>query len=213
MRQEMIASANAPSSIDRFHRFVFHFGHRVRAHGFDIRALLPDRQERLRLFPKVADALQLIGTHDQRRFAYLKRDLPRIWVVGLPAAIASCHAKIGLCALDFDYVVDPATSAGQVAQTLVHEGAHARLARAGIASDETRRPRIERICIRQEIALARLLPGGTDLVVASESRLQYPDAFYATRAYRERELAELRDLGVLGRAAYHVARALRRDAV
>ena len=209
----MTAAAHALSPTDRFHRFVFRFGHRSDTDGFEVRAMLPDRREREVIFGKVAAAVSLIAEHDRRRFAYLLRHLPRVWVVGLPAAIAQCHHNLGMCVLDFDYVTAESTSAGHLAQTLIHEGAHARLARAGFSYNEPARPRIERICVRQEAAFARRLPGATQLVGEAEERLQYRDELFSNRARRDRELVALRDLGRLGRLAYRIVTAIRRRAV
>lgn len=194
----------------RFHRFTFRFGRRHAAHGFDVRALLPDRGERAAIFGKVDAALALLAAHDPLRYGYLRRDVRRIWVTGLPAATAQYLAELGMCVLDFDYVAAAATTPEHVAQTLVHEGAHARLRRAGFGYGEAVRARVERVCVGQEAALARKLPGGAALVADAEARLEYPAGFFTNAAGRQRELAELPRLGRGARLAFWLARALGR---
>ena len=44
-----------------------------------------------------------------------------------------------------------------IAATLVHEAVHARLQRAGLRYWPDLRPRIEAVCVREEIAFVRLL--------------------------------------------------------
>ena len=181
--------------------------------GFDVRALLPDRRERTVIFEKVAAAVALLAEHDERRLQYLRRDLPRVWVFGLPAAIAQCRYELRMCVLDFDYVTSDATTPAHLALTLVHEGAHARLARAGCRYHEAARGRIERVCVRQEAAFARRIPGADRLVDEAEERLENPDELFSNRARRERELAALHELGHLGRLGYRLAALFRRRAV
>ena len=97
----------------------------------------------------------------------------------------------------------------------MHEGAHARLLRAGVGYAEPARARVERICVGQEAAFARRLPDGAALVAEALARRDAPararPELYSNRAQRARALAwprrELRELGRL------VAEVLRGDAV
>ena len=115
-----------------------------------------------------------------------------------------------MCLLDFAFVTAAETSAMQLAQTFVHEGAHARLDRAGFGYAEHMRGRIERICVLQEAAFARRVPGAESLVVDAEERLQAPDEQFSNRAQRERERQVLEELGLVGRLAYRVSQVVRR---
>lgn len=166
--------------------------------GFDVRAVMPGSDREV-IFEKIHAALALIEARDLRRCSYLRRDLPRISIVGLPSSIGQCHYSIGMCVLDYDYITSDNTGVVQVAQVLIHEGAHARLRRAGFTYDEGRRPRIERICIREEAAFARRVPGAEELAHEAESELTRPDSAYSDEARRRRDLAALKELGWLGK--------------
>ncbi len=187
------------SPLVRFKRFLFRLGRRHVALGFDVRAFMPGRNERDVIFGKIDRALELLSAHDPRRFEYLRRDLPRIFVGVTPAAVAQCISSIGMCVLDHDYVVSEDTTAAQLAQTFVHEGAHARLDRAGFRYGEMFRARIERICFLEEAAFARRLPGGARLVEEAESNLERPEGFYSNSERRRREIEVLKSLGWIGR--------------
>jgi hypothetical protein len=70
----------------------------------------------------------------------------------------------GECLVELTFVVNPAFTLAQVAATVVHEGAHARLHRLGFPLDMSDRERQERFCRRAEIEFGRLAPGGAPVV-------------------------------------------------
>lgn len=59
-----------------------------------------------------------------------------------------------------------------LAMTLVHEATHAHLMARGIPYSEENRERIERICVKAEVRLARLLPNSSDLEAFALEKLQ-----------------------------------------
>ena len=99
----------------------------------------------------------------------------------------------------------PQTTPEQVALTLVHEGTHARLLRAGFKYDETVRARIEHVCILTEILVARRLPASDELVAAASRRLARPTEFWSNAAFRARDLEQLAQLGPAARSAGRIA--------
>jgi hypothetical protein len=57
------------------------------------------------------------------------------------------------------------------ALVIAHETAHAVFDRRGVRYHPSRRRRIERACVKSELRLAKRLPGGRDLVTATERKL------------------------------------------
>jgi hypothetical protein len=163
--------------------------------GLEIRALLPGQLEYEAVTGKLYPALRLFADNLPLRFRYLQRDLPRIHV-GLTPAAASCVSAAGVCLIGHHYLTDPKTSPADVAMTLVHEGTHARLSRLGIGYGPAIRARVERICTRSEILLARRLDGAAPLMERAERRLRWPDEVWSDAAHKARYEAYLRDLGV-----------------
>jgi len=189
--------------LERFNRFLFRFGRRLQVPDFDLRALLPDQEERERIAAKVAAALVVLRDHTPVRYACLRRDLPRIWVSST-LDLAQCFYGVGICLLRFDYVVSPKTTPEALALTFVHEGTHARLARAGFPYGEAERARIERLCVFTELLVARRLPGGEQLVADAEDRAKMSAEFWSNAASQERDVQRLQRLGGVGRLAAKV---------
>jgi hypothetical protein len=87
----------------------------------------------------------------------------RLVVRALPVPRAY-DPSTGECLVELTFVVNPAFTLAQVAATVVHEGAHARLHRLGFPLDMSDRERQERFCRRAEIEFGRLAPGGAPVV-------------------------------------------------
>jgi hypothetical protein len=158
---------------------------------------------------RIDRALDLLATHSPVRHNYLKRDIQRIWITGIPSSAAYVHDH-HMCVLDFDYVVATDTRAEEVALSLVHEGTHARLRRHGFGYDESVRGRIERICIRSEIAVARRFRDSVDLIAIKEARLLWKDEEWSDTTIRRDHREYVLALGWSGGAAYKVTTFLRR---
>ena len=107
-----------------------------------------------------------------------------------------------MCVIDFDYAADTDTSSEELALTLVHEGAHARLRRRGFGYDETIRARIERICIHNELAVARRLPDSGHLVEMKKARLAWEDKEWSDETLHREEVEYIRGLGWSARFAH-----------
>ena len=114
------------------------------------RNLEPDAQL---LAQKVASALDLIrgvgGVHDAR----IQRIRPSILVKR--AGSSSYWAESNTCVLDLHTVKSGNPSS--IALKIVHESTHAALLKRGIPWSEELFDRVERICLRREIAFCRAL--------------------------------------------------------
>jgi hypothetical protein len=72
---------------------------------------------------------------------------------------------------------------------IVHEAAHARLARYGVGYTEDMRARVEALCVRRELAFAAKLPDGDAVRAWIEANTELsPEAFTDT-AFAQRERA------------------------
>ena len=91
---------------------------------------------------RVEQALLLIKTHDPHRYDRLRRDLVRVWVRLLPGDRGSFNAELRACELDPRFVLRPSVTPAEVAATITHEAAHARLENCRIRYSEDRRHRI-----------------------------------------------------------------------
>jgi hypothetical protein len=141
---------------------------------------------------KIVEALGLIRDFDPVRYKRLLRDVRQILVTTLPSSVAQWADSSRACELDERYVIHQETTPELVASCIVHEATHARLMRCGIGYEEEMRDRVERVCLRREIAFAAKLPAGTDRLEQVEATLAaMPD--FSDKAMNERHLDGLRD--------------------
>ena len=140
---------------------------------------------------RVEGALSLIKQHSPLDYARIIRELERIWVTLSFYGVGQYHHALKACILDERYVADSATTAEQIASTIVHEATHARLERYGIEYKEELRTKIEAICFRRQLAFAVRLPNSTELQEI-ERRLEWyqanPDQF-SDAQFREYHMA------------------------
>jgi hypothetical protein len=141
------------------------------------------------LLERVELALALIRDHDARRYRAIRRCLSRIWVRLLPGPCASFSAAAKACQLDTRYVADPAVTPEELATSIVHEAAHARIDRC-VPYRADLRHRIEAACRREELAFARRLPAGAAIAERTEAWLAAPPStdFWSDAAFRDRWL-------------------------
>ena len=107
---------------------------------------------------KLTAALALMRDYDPIRFAYLKRDVKRIFVLGSPPYRGQWHPRFAICELTDTYILASETTPAMLASVLAHEAMHARLYRWGFGYQEEQRVRIERVCFKAMVAFARKLP-------------------------------------------------------
>jgi hypothetical protein len=139
---------------------------------------------------RIEDALALINRYDRIRYNRLVRDLHRVWVIILPAALGSFDSKLYACKIDTRFVLADTTTPELIASTIVHEATHARLWRRGIGYEQAQRPRIEAICFRREIAFAAKLPDGGQVRDMAERTLTLcaDQSFWTNAAFYERHV-------------------------
>jgi len=191
----------------RFHRALFKLSRSLPLAGFQARAFLPDAEDRMRITAQLAAAIQLLSRHAPIRLAALQRDLPRI-LVGPTHHLAECIYASSMCLLQFEYVADPKTSPLKLAMTLVHEGTHARLLRAGFPYEERLRRRVERLCVLSEIIFARRVPDSDADVSSAVGRLDRSDQYWSNASFDKFTFDALRQMGFLGRVSYYPVRLL-----
>ncbi|MEP9399321.1 hypothetical protein [Mesorhizobium sp. KR2-14] len=108
----------------------------------------------------VERALALIREFDPVRYRRLRRDLARIRVILLTGVFVEFSVRDWTCRLDGRFMNQESTTIERVALAIAHVATHARLFKMGFGYEEKMRGRIERICVRREIALAAKLPTG-----------------------------------------------------
>ena len=123
--------------------------------------------------------------------------LDRILVSRLPNRTGEYWAQVGAAVVNRDAVL---SSDGWwvSALTIIHEATHARLGRLGIGYDAGCRDRIEGICTRREIALARRMDGGADWVrwLAERTHVSAPTDLELADLRAEKYLALMASSGV-----------------
>jgi hypothetical protein len=140
----------------------------------------------------VVEALALIDRTAAFRFARIKRDVRRVIISGVvgPEYVASLKAI---------RLHGPAVSRQdtlRIAQTIVHEGAHARIARRGIAYSPDQRARHERVATRAEAGFVLRLTGDRDKSNAVLQKLERP--WWTQEEVTKRHLGDWDRLGLTG---------------
>jgi hypothetical protein len=109
---------------------------------------------------RVVSALDLIKVWDPVRYRRLLRDIDRVLINVLLGVSAQYRKDINACELDERFVLSDGASPETIAAAIVHEATHARLEHLGFKYEESRRERLELICIRRELAFVARLPTG-----------------------------------------------------
>lgn len=158
---------------------------------------------------KIDQALNLIAEYDPRRYLQIRRDVKKIWVSAAPGYCANWMDELQMCTIDSNYYYRDNISASEIALTIVHESTHARLCKLKIEYTEDIRDRVERVCIKSEIAFAKRLPDGQKFVEIAESRLQIPKSYWTDAQFQQRDLdafAEFCKKNWLARIFYPIAK-------
>jgi hypothetical protein len=110
---------------------------------------------------RLDDALVLIEEYQPIRFAHLRRDLRRIWVVRFACRGAYFPAD-QTCMTELTFLARRDIPASVVASSILHEGVHARVdrfrAHFGGGHDQSGLAREERLCRRAELVFGQSLP-------------------------------------------------------
>ena len=177
-----------------FLRFVFAAMTKRVIQGVRVGILLPNRAERGVMFPKIAEAFDLLARHDPRRLARFQKDVAQVAVELTVSGCGEWVSSVRRVRLDFEYVKAATTTPLHVAATLVHEGTHARLNRLGFAYREAQRSRIEAVCFRSEISFLRRVPGAEALIEDAERQLARDPEYLTNAAFLDRQVATLRQV-------------------
>jgi hypothetical protein len=98
------------------------------------------------------------------------------------------------CLLDLQYLTR--NSPTSVAAALVHEATHARISLCGIRASEVGLERIERACVKAEIAFLSHVPGAQEIREGCERLLQSDQSWWRGDDQLRRQLSELQAGGV-----------------
>lgn len=184
------------TAAERWYRWSFRRAEKQEVHGIRFGILWPDDDERTRVYPKVAAALRLIAEHDPRRMERLRCLVSGIYIDSDVGPLGRWYRRIRLIQLKRSYIGADETTAGHLAATIVHEGAHAWLESRGFTYREHERVQVERICVRNEVAFLRRVPGEGDQVEHARRRMNPDPARYTDAGFREANRGNLRELGV-----------------
>jgi hypothetical protein len=178
-------------------KLIMALSHGRRVDGLTIGILGRDRNDDP-LLEHVETALMLIKQYDQKLYRQLHRDIKRIWIEPLLAASGSFKRSTGTCNLDYQHV--KSSSAEVIASTIVHEASHAHPCLLKFGYPEALRYRIERICMRRQLAFAGKLPNGAAARAQVERLLALQPSYWLSDSLKKSRLqsgtAALREAGV-----------------
>ena len=185
---------------------MFAISRKHKPKGFNIAALSSGQIA----FPKIDQALNLISKFDSRSYFRIQRDIEKMWVSATgPDYAAEWIDELKMCIFNRDHICRADISANEVASTIIHEATHARLNRFKIGYEEEKRIRIEKICFKSQIAFAKRLPNGEQLIKNAELNLKLPETFWTNSEFQQRNLKALAEIGKKfwpARALYPIAR-------
>jgi hypothetical protein len=154
-------------------------------------------------FEKARAALRLIASTSPTQYRWVRRYLKRIAIVYTGGGVYDTELNTYLVHLESF----PGRTITSVACGIIHEATHGRICASGIPYRDGLQKRIEEVCVRQEVAFLRLLPGGEELVAGKEEALRRE--WWKPEAMEARTLHELHHVGMRDRSARLLLRALR----
>jgi hypothetical protein len=147
---------------------------------------------------RLGEALLLIKTYDPYRYKRVLKETERLWVHLLPGYWAVWLPALRRCVVDPRFILS--SSPEVVASAIVHEATHGKLSRRNVGYSEELRHRVEKACMRQELAFASKIPSGDKLRQEIERRFALAPDFWADEASRKRrevdEIAMARHAGI-----------------
>jgi hypothetical protein len=126
---------------------------------------------------RLDDALGLIATYQPWRFAHLRRDVDRVWVVRYPCR-GAFFPDTRTCMTELTFLARTDITAAPVASSILHEGMHARVHAMGVSPVDRDMAHEERICRRAELAFGQALPPdlGQPVIERAQASLLLDDA-------------------------------------
>ncbi len=147
------------------------------------------------VFDKMRDALDLMRRHDTRAFNELVNSTRGIFVFGtILGGAAEYWRDETLIVLQSEYTSGATATPQALAVILVHEATHVWLERRGFEYAARRRTRLEGICNRRALRLAKRLPDADYL--ANWLRQGLLEEHLTDEAFQKQAVAELVRLGV-----------------
>jgi hypothetical protein len=148
-------------------------------------------------FAKLSEALELVRRHDARAFRELVDHTRGVFVFATTGGdAAEWWRDEGLVVLSDEYVTDESTASRDLAVVLVHEATHVWLERHGFEYTIDRRTRLEEMCHRRELRLARRLPDAEELVGSLVHELRPGERYFTDEAFYQRAVAQAVRQGV-----------------
>ena len=126
---------------------------------------------------RLDEALALIEATQPWRFAHLRRDVERFWVVRYPCR-GAFFGETRTCMTELTFLARTDITAAPVASSILHEGMHARVNAMGVSPVDRDMAHEERICRRAELAFGQALPPtlGRPVIERAEASLLLGDA-------------------------------------
>ncbi len=148
-----------------------------------------DREAR---FGKLDAALSLIESSSPRRMVRMRRDLKRLFFLPTGGVAGVFLESVDACGIDAGWLLQASELA--VAMTLVHEATHARICGCGIPCQGSTIPRIEALCVREEVSFAERFADSAAEV--AEAHAAVARGWWGRGESEARRLQQLRQLGV-----------------
>ncbi|NUO38268.1 MAG: hypothetical protein HOQ17_02010 [Gemmatimonadaceae bacterium] len=150
--------------------------HMVRGFAVVVENSRPDIETAV-VLQRLDDALGLIATHQPWRFAHLRRDVDRFWVVRYPCR-GAFFPDTRTCMTELTFLARTDITAAPVASSILHEGMHARVHAMGVSPVSRDMAHEERICRRAELAFGQALPPelGAPVIERARASLLLDDA-------------------------------------
>jgi hypothetical protein len=131
----------------------------TRVDGLWVGVFMEERGEEI--LGRLVEAIRLIKTYDPYRYRRVLREVERVWAHLLPGVSATWLPVLRRCVVDPRFILS--ASPPFIASAIVHEATHGALMRRHIGYSEHMRERVEKVCMRQELAFASKIPDGGEL--------------------------------------------------
>ncbi len=192
---EAMRSSLFKTALVSFRKLLLRCDHHYTIGGLDVAVGSSEESERKEAVAKLHEALRLVQVYAPVAFGRLHRDLKHIWVRKLYRIRGVFEPSLGTCSVDLGFLLDPLTTPGRLAMTVLHEGTHARLLRFGLTYHEAERSRIERLCVMSEIVFAKRMNAPKALLHEAHERLQRGPLFHTDEDSRQLAARRLAELG------------------
>ena len=175
---------------------LLRFGGQFRIAGVRVVAPFLDQKRAEALRAKVGASLSLLQNYSPKHHRRVERFIPNVLILGGHSYRAVYTADLKLCDVSREFALSESTSPERLALTLVHEAAHGYIHSRGVLYAEDRRARIERICVKAEIAFADRIPQGHALVAEAKQCLEYGPDYWTDKSFLRREVEGLTKAGM-----------------